>query len=306
MATMVGLISQSQEVTPEELADVAVALNSQASSDLPQLWPDCAGSVTAFPSVASALVNGHIPLVVVDDIHVSGAGVHYAEGVGTGQPFGLVLYSTQPRWSIDASHECLEIIVDPTLKRTVAAPSPDPSSSTNTVSVLVEVCDPCQAICYAASNGTLLSDFCSPAYYNDADPTPGTRYSFRGSVTEPRQVLEGGYISWFIEETGTWCRMDVSNGQALVDDTIYDPAGPPPSDVALRAWVDAMARKSRPNRVKRTIKLVPGVDIETLDKRRSSALELAGKRAEKIQTQIDKLRGVAAKPPRPRRKGARR
>ncbi|MBV8379199.1 MAG: hypothetical protein JO369_00345 [Paucibacter sp.] len=40
-----------------------------------------------------------------------------------------------------------------------------------------------------------VSDFITPNYY-DSDARPGVRYSFQGNITRPRQMLDGGYISF--------------------------------------------------------------------------------------------------------------
>jgi hypothetical protein len=71
-------------------------------------------------------------------------------------------------------------------------------------SFLVEVCDPSEASDYAYSvNGVLVSDFYTPNYF-DPVKAPGVRYSFTGALTEPRQVLPGGYLSWQDTATGHW------------------------------------------------------------------------------------------------------
>jgi hypothetical protein len=41
----------------------------------------------------------------------------------------------------------------------------------------------------------MVSDFITPAFY-DPVPASGVRYSFTGAIPGPREVLEGGYISW--------------------------------------------------------------------------------------------------------------
>src|SRR5205807_1502482 len=41
----------------------------------------------------------------------------------------------------------------------------------------------------------LVSDFYTPQFFDPVQST-GVRYSFTGAITEPRQVLKGGYLSW--------------------------------------------------------------------------------------------------------------
>jgi hypothetical protein len=61
----------------------------------------------------------------------------------------------------------------------------------------VEACDPCEASEFAYTiNGVLVSDFITPHFYDPRRRT-GARYSFTGSITQPRGVLPDGYISWW-------------------------------------------------------------------------------------------------------------
>src|ERR1051326_6395764 len=59
---------------------------------------------------------------------------------------------------------------------------------------LVEACDPCEAahITYLI-HGVSVSDFITPHFY-DPKLIPGTRYSFTGAISRPREILKGGYI----------------------------------------------------------------------------------------------------------------
>src|SRR5258706_8410910 len=81
------------------------------------------------------------------------------------------------------------------------------------VEYIVEVCDPSEAPEFAYTvNGVLVSDFYTPRFF---DPTPaaGVRYSFTGALTEPRQVLDGGYLSWREPVTDHLWQLFVENGQ---------------------------------------------------------------------------------------------
>jgi hypothetical protein len=52
-------------------------------------------------------------------------------------------------------------------------------------------------------NGILVSDFYTPHYF-DPIAASGVRYSFTGAITQPRQVLRGGYLSWKDSVSGHW------------------------------------------------------------------------------------------------------
>ena len=59
---------------------------------------------------------GYLPMIVRDDIGFEGAaGIHLDDN---GQPFALIQFSDS--WSLTASHEMLEMLVDPLGNRLVA------------------------------------------------------------------------------------------------------------------------------------------------------------------------------------------
>jgi hypothetical protein len=195
----VALISKSKKVTGPELARVSAALQRQVSRDLAPIW-NCHATVDAFASEAD-VPPGYWKISVMDQIPAKGAaGFHLDE---QGQPYADVEWS--PTWSLTASHECLEMLVDPFGHQVATGPSPKRDQAR--VNFLVEVCDPCESAshAYTINTGTkmevLVSDFYTPEYFSPA-PSTGIRYSFTGSITSPRQVLDGGYLSWFNPEDG--------------------------------------------------------------------------------------------------------
>ena len=195
----VALVSESSKISPSDLASVSAALQKQASRDLVQFW-DVKATVDAFPRLEDVPI-GYWPIIVMDDTQTPGAaGVHEDKN---GQPFALVTSSDQLEgWSLTASHEMIEMLVDPFGSRLVAADSP--KADQGRVQILVEACDPSEAADFAYTvNGVLVSDFYSPRYF-DPVAAPGVRYSFTGAIEEPRQVLRGGYLSWHDVASSTW------------------------------------------------------------------------------------------------------
>jgi hypothetical protein len=194
-----ALVSESKLVGIGDLMRVAAALQKQASRDLAPTW-NISATVDAFEKLEDVPI-GYWPMIVKDNIGVSGAaGVHTDNDR---QPFALI--SSAPEldtWSLTASHECLEMLVDPYGDRLLAGDSP--MEGQGRVSFLVEVCDPSEATGFAyTSNGILVSDFYTPRYFDPID-SAGVRYSFTGAITEPRQVLAGGYLSWVDSTTSHW------------------------------------------------------------------------------------------------------
>jgi hypothetical protein len=116
------------------------------------------------------------------------------------QPFALVAAGSS--WSLVASHEALEMLVDPSGNRTIAGASP--VDAQGRVEFLVEVCDPCQGDQFAYTvNDVLVSDFYTQLYF-DPIAVQGARYSFTGAISRPHQVLDGGYLTWREPTSGHW------------------------------------------------------------------------------------------------------
>src|SRR6516164_3433509 len=194
-----ALVSESKIVPHGDVLKVSAALQKQATRDLGPIW-DIAATVDAFEKLEDVPV-GYWAMRIMDDIQVDGAaGIHEDEN---GQPFALITASSSlDTWSLTASHEAFEMLVDPFGNRVIAGDSPKPDQGR--ASFLVEVCDPSEAADYAYSvNGILVSDFYTPNYF-DPVKGAGVRYSYTGALTEPRQVLPGGYLSWQDAASGHW------------------------------------------------------------------------------------------------------
>jgi len=194
-----ALVSESKMVPHGDVLKVSAALQKQATRDLGPIW-DIAATVDAFEKLEDVPV-GYWAMRIMDDIQVDGAaGIHEDEN---GQPFALITASSSlDTWSLTASHEAFEMLVDPFGNRVIAGDSPKPDQGR--ASFLVEVCDPSEAADYAYSvHGILVSDFYTPNYF-DPVKAAGVNFSYTGALTEPRQVLPGGYLSWQDAASGHW------------------------------------------------------------------------------------------------------
>jgi hypothetical protein len=191
-----ALVSEASGVTISDLTVISAALQKQATRDFAPIW-DIQATVDAFAKLEDVPL-GYWPIIIRDDIGEPGAlGVHLDKD---NQPFALVTFSDS--WPLTASHEALEMLADPFGNRLVAGDSPAPDQGR--VEFLVEVCDPCEAADFGYTvNGITLSDFYTPGFF-DPVQSPSERYSFTGAITEPRQVLKGGYLSWHEPVSDEW------------------------------------------------------------------------------------------------------
>ncbi|MGH9607623.1 MAG: hypothetical protein ACRD3N_18185 [Terracidiphilus sp.] len=248
----VGLVDTTGEIDPNFVHSVALALNLQVTRDLPQYW-QVPATVVYLPD-AKKVPAGVWPMQLVKTLPPDEGGYHSDKHK---QPFSKVIATAQdPTWTIDASHETLEMLVDPYGNRMqssiaieiVAGKIQDGAGEFN---YLLEACDPCEANNYAYTiNGVAVSDFITPHFY-DPVATAGTRYSFTGAITAPRQILPGGYISFVNPELDEW--------QQLM---YVDPSQPPTiqnigqadSTRSLREWVDSLAKTKNFNQAGRKAK----------------------------------------------------
>jgi hypothetical protein len=194
----VALVSESNRAKMNDLMRVSAALQKQASRDLAPIW-EISATVDAFAKLED-VPDGYWPMIIKDNIGYDAAGIHMDKD---GQPFALISSADNvDQWSLTASHEMCEMLVDPSGDR--QATSDSPMEGQGRVSFLVEVCDPSEAADFAySSNGILVSDFYTPNYF-DPVTSSGVRYSYTGAIVRPRQVLRGGYLSWKDAVSGHW------------------------------------------------------------------------------------------------------
>ena len=194
----VALVSESKRCKMSDLLRVSAALQKQASRDLAPIW-EVSATVDAFEKLED-VPDGYWPMIIRDNIGSKSAGIHIDTD---GAPFALIAAAESvDKWSLTASHEMCEMVVDPSGDRQMTSDSPKPGQGR--VSFLVEVCDPSEAADFAYSaNGILVSDFYTPNYF-DPVKASGVRYSYTGAITAPRQVLRGGYLSWKDSVDGHW------------------------------------------------------------------------------------------------------
>jgi len=210
MLRHVGIVSQSKKLKSSDVAAAAAAIQKQVSRDFGPIW-----QVEATVSYYEKLTDiplGYWPVIIKDNIHQQGAGgVHLDDNK---QPYALVQAGNY--WQLATSHETLEMLADPAGNRLMTGTSP--KKGEGRVQFLVEVCDPCEATAFGYHvNGILLSDFYTPHYFDPA-VSVGTRYSFTGAITQPRQVLKEGYLSWFDPLTKHWLQEQYFGSKPTITD----------------------------------------------------------------------------------------
>jgi hypothetical protein len=186
----VAVVSLSPQVPTATVMRVSAALQKQATRDLAPIW-EVSATVDAFEALGQVPV-GTWPIIIGGNVPPGAGGFHTDTN---GQPLALVRASSDINVLCQTcSHEMIEMLVDPFGSRFVPGDSPMPDQGR--VNFLVEACDPSEGAEFGYTiNNLLVSDFYTPHYFDPVQST-GVRYSFTGAITEPRQVLQGGYLSW--------------------------------------------------------------------------------------------------------------
>jgi len=272
-----ALVSEVNEISPSQLSRASAALQKQLTRDFDPIW-GVQATIDAFATLDDVPLT-YWPILIQQDIHMNAGGVHLDK---SGQPFALVRYSNQ--WTLTASHEMLEMSADPFGNRLIQSKSVKPDQGR--VEYLVEVCDPSEAADFAYHvNGVLVADFYTPHFF-DPVKNSAVRYSFTGAISEPRQVLRGGYLSWHNPPTNKWWQQLWLSG---AKPTFKDLGVLDASKGSLRSQIDRLTQ-------------VPALyddlpdesDVLTATAQVSDAIdESTSARAEQLRARISEIKKVA-------------
>jgi hypothetical protein len=204
----IALVMGSAPTSFSFVAQVAAALQRQIREDFEGEW-GISGTISPLEQLNDVPEDYGI-IELVSHVDIAGVeGFHSIDEDATPHAFVRVDQSNS-HWSVAASHECLEMLADPTgtMLRRASAPAGAPENTGDFVDYLVEVCDPCQHINYSYTipgTGIAVSDFYGQDFF-DANATAGGQYSITNSIRAPRTVLPGCYLS-FRDTSGRWMQM---------------------------------------------------------------------------------------------------
>src|ERR1700722_15857919 len=105
----VGLIDKTSKINPALMRSAVAALNIQVTRDLPQFW-NVQATVMSLPD-GNDIPAGVWPVFLVKQLPPGEGGFHLDRH---NQPYAKVIASPDSdEWTIDASHEIIEMLVDP-------------------------------------------------------------------------------------------------------------------------------------------------------------------------------------------------
>lgn len=192
----IALIDTTGTIQAHHLQHTAEAVQLQVNRDFGPIWGGITATITTMHK-GTHVPFGVWPVYVVPKLAAGEGGYHWDRN---NQPYAEILSGAG--WTVDFSHETLEMLVDPSGNRTQLAPIMELQGDQQVLGAadenyLVEVCDPVEAGGYMI-NKVPVSDFITPAFYQAG--TQNLRYSFTGDLTAPLTVLDGGYITWFDDD----------------------------------------------------------------------------------------------------------
>jgi len=194
----VAIVNESTVVSDAQVYACTYALQIQTEFDFYPIWG--IKSKVYFAPKGTNIPAGHFQLIILDDADQAGA-LGYHDLTSTGDPMSKVFAKTTmdagEQWTVTASHELLEMLVDPFINLTVFL-----QNSAFTGKLLpYEVCDAVQGdLCtypISSADNIMVSDFVTPAWFEDFRQPNSTRFDFKGLLTGPFQIYRGGYMSFF-------------------------------------------------------------------------------------------------------------
>lgn len=251
LTKQIALVSKTNKIKLSELTQVAAALQKQATRDLGPIW-SMQATIDPFQKLKD-VPGGYWPIIIKDKIDDPSAAGYHSDKYR--QPFALVAFDDA--WPLTCSHEMCEMLVDPFGNHMVSSGSI--KKGQGRVNYLVEVCDPSEddKFCYSV-NGIMLSDFYTPHYF-DPVKAASIRYSFTGAITEPKQVLKGGYLSWLDPATGKWWQANHFGAHLQVD------------DISAKMEMLEGNLRSRIDRITASPRMTEGVSKEHIKKNKQQA-----------------------------------
>jgi len=148
-------------------------------------------------------IKGTWAMVFLDNADQPGA-LAYHDLTPDGLPLSKVFVRTTINdgelVSVSASHELVEMLVDPAINLLTTGPDPKATYA-------YESADPVEALSFNVNN-IPMSDFVYPAYFELFHKAGSVKFDHLGKVNRPFQILSGGYQIVF--KNGKWSQVTAS------------------------------------------------------------------------------------------------
>jgi hypothetical protein len=152
-------------------------------------------------------VPGAWAIVFLDDADAPGALAYHdltPDGLPQSKVFVKTTLDNGDLVSVSASHELVEMLVDPAINLMTTGPD-------RRLVYAYESADPVEALTFEV-NGIPMSNFVYPAYFEEFHQPNSIRFDAMDAVTQPFQILNGGYQITF--RNGKWSQLFGSEKKA--------------------------------------------------------------------------------------------
>lgn len=142
-------------------------------------------------------IPGAWAIVFLDDADQPGALAYHdltPDGLPESKVFVRTTIENGDLVSVSASHELVEMLIDPAINLMTTGPDPKAVYA-------YESADPVEALSFPV-NGIPMSDFIYPAYFEDFHAPGSVAFDHLGKVSKPFEILDGGYQIIF--KSGKW------------------------------------------------------------------------------------------------------
>jgi hypothetical protein len=156
---------------------------------------------------ARSFLKGAWAMVFLNDADQPGALAYHdltPDGLPEAKVFVRTTLANHDLVSVSASHELVEMLVDPAVNLLTTGPDPKAVYA-------YESADPVEEQSFKV-DGIPMSDFVYPSYFEAFHKRRSVRFDQMGKVSRPFQILPGGYQIVF--KNGTWTQMFGSNAKA--------------------------------------------------------------------------------------------
>jgi hypothetical protein len=139
-------------------------------------------------------------MVFLDDADQPGALAYHdltPDGLPQSKVFVKTTLENKDLVSVSASHELVEMLVDPAIN--LMSTGPDPK-----LIYAYESADPVEALSFPV-RGIPMTDFVYPAYFETFHKPGSVRFDYLNKVKKPFQILSGGYQIIF--KNGKWTQL---------------------------------------------------------------------------------------------------
>src|SRR5690242_5309100 len=144
---------------------------------------------------STGYVTGAWAMVFLDNADQPGARAYHdltPDGMPQAKVFVKTTLDNHDQVSVSASHELVEMLVDPAINMMTTGPDPK-------VIYAYESADPVEQLSFKV-NGIPMTDFVYPAYFEAFHKASSVKFDQLNKVNRPFQILSGGYQIIFKNE----------------------------------------------------------------------------------------------------------